>query len=244
MGFLRRLLGGPSAPATPAIPTVPVNDTRERLDLRAELPPSCEVLVQGPPLKVVGESFYRDAIQAAVGLRPEGHRTIVDAAIVLDPDNPVDPGAVAIWIGGQLCGHLSRADAVQWQPVIAWYAHNHITPVARGDVNGGWLIADGTWADYGITLYVATPRDLAARQRLIDSGAAPDEGENRPYSRETCPYCEAAFDPLPKSKKRCPSCGQTVWVRSGPDRLRHILREADLDAHEATWVAYYEAQER
>jgi hypothetical protein len=171
MGFLRRLLGGSSAPATEPIPTLPATDTRERLDLRGELPPGCEVLVQGPPVKVVGESFYRDAIQAAVGLRPEGHRTIVDAAIVLDSLNPVDPGAVAIWIGGQVCGHLSRADAVEWHPVIAWYAHNYITPVARGDVNGGWLMEDGTWANYGITLYVATPQDLAARQRQIDSRA-------------------------------------------------------------------------
>jgi hypothetical protein len=171
MGFLRRLLGGSSAPATEPIPTLPATDTRERLDLRGELPPGCEVLVQGPPVKVVGESFYRDAIQAAVGLRPEGHRTIVDAAIVLDSLNPVDPGAVAIWIGGQVCGHMSRADAVEWHPVIAWYAHNDITPVARGDVNGGWLMEDGTWANYGITLYVATPQDLAARQRQIDSRA-------------------------------------------------------------------------
>jgi ssDNA-binding Zn-finger/Zn-ribbon topoisomerase 1 len=245
MGFLKRLFGAAAtAPAERPASTVPDIDARERLDLRGELPPDCEVLVQGPPVKVVGESFYRDAIEAAVGLRPEGHRTIVDAAIVLDPDNPVDTDAVAIWIGGRVCGHLSRADAVEWRPVVAWYAHHRITPVARGDVNGGWLQPDGTWADYGITLYVAAPRDLAARQRRIDSGAQAGDDTGRAYDRETCPYCEATFDTLPKAKKRCPACGQTVFVRSGPDGLRHILREADLTAHEATWAAYHEAQDR
>ena len=67
------------------------------------------------------------------------------------------------------------------------------------------------------------------------------EGE---YDRSTCPYCATEFDPLPKAKKRCPSCGGTVWVRSGPDGRRHILREADLEAHEARWAAHREAQER
>ena len=55
------------------------------------------------------------------------------------------------------------------------------------------------------------------------------------YDRTNCPYCGVAFDPLPRAKKRCPSCGEMVWVRAGPDGRRYILREVDLAAHEARW---------
>lgn len=61
------------------------------------------------------------------------------------------------------------------------------------------------------------------------------------YDRTDCPHCRAQFDPMPRAKKRCPSCGQQVWVRSGPDGRRYILREADLAAHEARWETYNEA---
>jgi collagen type III alpha len=138
--------------------------------MRRELPDGYKHVVQGPPLPVVGESFHRDAIERVVGRRPEGHYAIVDAAIALNPENPVDPEAVAIWIGGQLCGHLSRADAAKWRPVLGWYAERGIVPVARGDVLGGWRQSDGTWADFGITLYVATPEDLSQRQRAGTEG--------------------------------------------------------------------------
>jgi len=32
-------------------------------------------------------------------------------------------------------------------------------------------------------------------------------------------------------KRKCPSCGQPVFVRTGADGLRHLLREADVEAH-------------
>ena len=63
-----------------------------------------------------------------------------------------------------------------------------------------------------------------------------------PYDRTDCPYCGAVQDPLPKAKRKCPSCGQPVYVRTGPDGQRHLLREADLDAHQATWDAHHAAK--
>jgi hypothetical protein len=80
MGFLRRLLGG-GEPRPTATPAPSSGDDHERVDLRGELPEGHKHVVQGPPLAAVGESFYRDAIEAAVGQRPEGHYAIVDAAI-------------------------------------------------------------------------------------------------------------------------------------------------------------------
>jgi hypothetical protein len=171
MDLLRRILGGSSArPASTLNAPQPDGVDRERRDLRGELPPGHRHIVQGTAIDVVGESFYRDAIEAAVGRRPEGQRAIVDAVIAVNPDNPVDPSAVGVWIGGRLCGHIARADAPSWRPVLAWYAERGITAVARGDVRGGWRKADGTWADFGITLYIASASALLERQRLGKEG--------------------------------------------------------------------------
>ena len=64
------------------------------------------------------------------------------------------------------------------------------------------------------------------------------------YDRTTCPLCGAKFDPLPRAKKRCPACGGTVWVRSGPDGRRYILGEADLEVHDARWAAWQDERDR
>ena len=62
---------------------------------------------------------------------------------------------------------------------------------------------------------------------------------DRPYSRTTCPNCSVALDPLPKAKKRCPSCGEAIFVRSGPDGLRHLLSAAEIDALATRWAEFY-----
>ena len=179
MGFLRRLFGGQAAPATerPASGLRPGSEAqsgrsatekpppdRPRIDRRGPLAPGCKKVIQGPPLEVVGESFHRDAIEAFLGISPDGHSAIVDAVLALEPSNPFDPHAVAVSVGGRVVGYLAKADAAAWRPVLAWYAERGITPVARGDVLGGWRKNDGTWADFGITLHVASPDTLAERQ--------------------------------------------------------------------------------
>lgn len=57
----------------------------------------------------------------------------------------------------------------------------------------------------------------------------------RAYANTSCPYCSAPLDPLPKARKRCPSCGQPIYVRSGPDGLRYLLQEVDLPVLEQAW---------
>ena len=44
-----------------------------------------------------------------------------------------------------------------------------------------------------------------------------------------------ALDPLPKAKKKCSSCGNRIYVRSGPDGRRHLLAEGALAAHQQWW---------
>ena len=68
--------------------------------------------------------------------------------------------------------------------------------------------------------------------------------EPRTYANKACPYCAVELNPLPKAKKRCPSCGQSIWVRSGPDGLTYLLQEADFPALEAVWQDHHETAER
>lgn len=138
-------------------------DERERVDMRGLLPPGYGDLIQGPPLEVVGESRYRNAIEGYVGRKAAGHKTIVDAALIAEPDNPYDPNAIAVQISGQRVGYLSRGDALRYKPVMEWCKAEGFIPVVRGDVRGGWQQDDGTWADFGITLYVASPDKLVGR---------------------------------------------------------------------------------
>lgn len=133
------------------------------MDLRADLPPGHKHIIQGPAIEVVGESHHREDIEAAVGRRPEGHRTIVDAALVWEPDNPADPNAIAVQIAGGTCGYLSRLDAKHYRPVMEWARTQGFVPVVRADVSGGWQMADGSWADLGIRLYLASPDKIMGR---------------------------------------------------------------------------------
>ena len=38
--------------------------------------------------------------------------------------------------------------------------------MVRGDVSGGWEKDDGSWADFSIRLYVATPDELSGRTHV------------------------------------------------------------------------------
>jgi hypothetical protein len=153
--------------AAAAMPAGPGAAKRERVDLRTDLPPGHKRLiqsqVQAPPIKVVGESYRRDTIEAAVGVRSEGHRTLIDATLVAEPDNPYDPNAIAVHFAGTMCGYFSRLDARRYRPVMEWAQTEGFVPVVRADVGGGWQKDDGSWADFGIRLYVATPDELLGR---------------------------------------------------------------------------------
>ena len=63
------------------------------------------------------------------------------------------------------------------------------------------------------------------------------------YASEACPYCAGRLDPLPKAKKRCPSCGRPIYVRPGPDGLTYLLQTADLPVLEAAWAEHRQQQQ-
>ena len=43
-----------------------------------------------------------------------------------------------------------------------------------------------------------------------------------------CPYCDFVFDPIPHRKKKCPSCGQFVYVRRRPNSNNKELVTAEV----------------
>ena len=45
----------------------------------------------------------------------------------------------------------------------------------------------------------------------------------RLYANTACPYCSGALNPPPKAKKRCPACGQPIYVLY--DRIGYMRRE-------------------
>ena len=221
-------------------------------------PASSDITVQGSAVtfdssphahvEVVGESHYQKALDAIAGGRSGGaaryaHHT---ALLLPDPSNQWDANAVRVLAvpsqGGpaRLVGYLSREDAVAFRPVIDRVAASGQLTMCHASLKGGW----DRDISFGVTLHIGRPWSLMAE---LDRDLGPDPrwppqfsalGEDgRPYNRTDCPYCRETMDPLPKAKKRCPSCGRPVYVRLGPDDIRYLLREEDLAAHQARWEA-------
>jgi hypothetical protein len=252
VGFLRRVFGGSGWPASGPITSWP----GESID-----PTGMNLLLMEPGgrarLDVVGESYYQGTLERIAGGRTiDGPRNPDHmAALIPQPANPYDRNAVRAVIvptkrgeAWGMVGHLSREDAVAYRPVIdAVAAVGHVVG-CRAYLTGGWDRGGGDRGNIGVVLVLGTPRECAdeaaARGVTIPQGVALQgtAPEDRPYARSDCPYCGAVQDPLPKSKRKCPACGQLIYVRSGPDGHRHMLRESDLDSHQATWDAHYADQ--
>jgi hypothetical protein len=81
----------------------------------------------------------------------------------VEPDNPYDENAIAVQLAGRTCGYIPRVDAQRYRPVMEWCRAEGFLPVVRADVRGGGQRNDGSWMDFGITLYVASPDKLLGR---------------------------------------------------------------------------------
>jgi hypothetical protein len=71
-------------------------------------------------IDVVGERFYRAAMERIVGTPPRKMAVIQPAPVILkrEPENSVDPQAVAVTIQGEVVGHLSAEDAAHFAPEL------------------------------------------------------------------------------------------------------------------------------
>lgn len=113
-----------------------------------------------PNYEVAGESEYEAAIRALLGrlVKDQDTELQTEAALVAEPDNPYDPNAISVRIGGAVVGYLSRADARAFAPILHRLAASGVTAVvpARvwGVVRDNW---EGTGTRFHSNIRVALP---------------------------------------------------------------------------------------
>lgn len=105
---------------------------------------------------VVGESHYQDALRATSRTcKPgSGGRRTFTAVLVAEPQNPYDANAIAVFSSHGKLGHLSREDAIEYQPVLK--------EVTRRGHDGGACEAYLTGGErdkpfFGVVLRLADP---------------------------------------------------------------------------------------
>lgn len=108
---------------------------------------------------VVGESHYQDALASIAGpKRAGGVEVHVLALLVAEPSNPYDANAVAIHVDGAKVGYLSRDNAIDFKPLVAWFAARGQTPSCEAVVLGG----DATRStQFCVWLHTVDPQDAA-----------------------------------------------------------------------------------
>lgn len=93
----------------------------------------------GSAVEVVGESFYGGAVSAATA---RGREHI--AVLLHEPHNEFDPKAVAVYLGTEVVGHLSKADLRRCRrPVLAAIkrdGHAAVKALLVGSDNPGVLL--------------------------------------------------------------------------------------------------------
>jgi HIRAN domain len=94
------------------------------------------------------------------GKRPESVNIKTQAALVLEPDNPYDPNAVAVHIDGRKVGHLPRPAAQTYGPVGRRLAEQRQVGVCAATITGGWDRGDGDTGYFGVTIDLARPDEL------------------------------------------------------------------------------------
>jgi len=179
-------------------------------------------------LQVAGEVHYMGNLGPVLGRRDEALIEDVPALLVREPSNAHDPNAIQVWVNGVMVGHLPRDVAAAWNPRIAEIEGTGETAGIGAHLWYRWGSEDdGPNAYINVRL---SPKPLSPRR----PAAGP-----RIYANTTCPYCGVTPDPLPKARsKKCRACGQSIYVREGPDGLTYLLQEVDLPAMEKAWVEH------
>lgn len=91
-------------------------------------------------LRVVGVSHYQDALAAAAGgKRPSGVEVRTAFALVPEPDNPHDAGAIAVRLEDTQAtvGYLPRGEAVRFARLMEAVAARGRRAVSDGVILGG-----------------------------------------------------------------------------------------------------------
>lgn len=160
------------------------------------------------PMEVVGESHYQAALEQVCGPHNrEGYRVEVNAVLVREPDNPHDPNAVSVEVGGQKVGYLPRENAIR---VGGQMDDEGLARVGCGGfISGGWRTNQYDEGLFGIRLAVPN-------QGWIDMGT----GSSRPPAAANR---RSAAIARPEPAKEGPLVGQSIvlWglADTGPEAM-------------------------
>jgi hypothetical protein len=178
MSFLRKLLTH-EEPERPAVQPIDLGDRRGGIPIEG-----LKLAASSGSLNVVGESHYRDAIEAVTdGPKVDGVRMITWATLIAEHDNPHDAHAVGVFIDGRKVGHLAREDAGAFWPLVERLRAAGRIAYCRADIYGGWNTSSTDRGDYRVTLYASGPAgqaDLLAR--VLDGKSKADIAAARPVA--------------------------------------------------------------
>jgi len=142
IGRLRHIVGGGERP----------------LDAVARLPVT---LAGGATVEVAGEAGYQDALLALTGGRRRYSGVSVDvvAHLVPEPGNPVDPGAIAVLIGGHKVGYLRWDDTHRLRRAVEDAVTRFGEATCVATIRGGWE-RPGDVGFFGVKLWLAAPATI------------------------------------------------------------------------------------
>ncbi|MES1200176.1 MAG: hypothetical protein ABUS57_01855 [Pseudomonadota bacterium] len=109
-----------------------------------------EISLDGPgafAVRVVGVAQYQPVLARAAADEPD-----IEAALAPENDNPHDDQAVAVLIGGERAGYLSRDDARRYRAHLAAVGEPDLTVYCAARITGGFATRDGGQAHFGLRL--------------------------------------------------------------------------------------------
>lgn len=149
IGRLRNLLGDTTS-------------TRPRTRLQGHARRGLPVTIHGSrDVDVVGESHHQDELLAITGGRRRygGVELGVVAALVPEPTNRFDAGAIAVEIEERPVGYLRREDAEWLRPLIDESIDMHGLATCEGLIRGGWDRGRDEVGWFGVVLQLPVPGD-------------------------------------------------------------------------------------
>jgi hypothetical protein len=109
-------------------------------------------------LRVVGTFYYQEALHDLYGPRCyEGVRIEDDGDLVTEDNNAFDPNAIALIVGDQMLGHLSRGHAVLFRDAATEISVLRARFPVRLLVTGGVSYGVGRLDQFSVHLDLCVP---------------------------------------------------------------------------------------
>jgi hypothetical protein len=194
-------------------------------------------LIGDEDLEVVGESFYQAALWASCGAQsPERVRCEIGAVLVPDPGNVHDSNAVAVYIDGNLIGHLDRQTASTYHPaIVSLMAERGGYIGLTGVIVGGGVREHGpgllgVWLDHDPTDFGVRPSGRGIGRSVPASGAM-RTGFSEAWltDAEDDSYDLSWYDELPDADRPAITMLHGL-LESDPDPIDRHFQFAELEA--------------